>query len=87
MAVISGLSKTGYSDAMQSKTRVKVNVTEDGYIAREGDTVSGSKNFQINQANPNNSLDDNNKLLNFFINLVGGTILTQTNVASVTWEV
>lgn len=87
MALITGLGKEGYRDALQSKTSVKVNLNENGNIAQENELVAGSRTFQINTANPNNSLADNNKLLNFFIGLAGGTINETTNKAIVTWEV
>lgn len=82
-----GLAKEGYSDAVQSKTRVKVNTNADGNIATGSDVVYGTKNFTINQANATNSLADNTKVLEFFIGLVGGTQNSNTNVASVTWTV
>ena len=83
-----GLARTGYSDANQGSTRVKYMVNEDGQIAQSDETIASTAYYRISSANPLNSLQDNQKLLNFFISeLAGGTTDSSTNTASVTWEV
>lgn len=83
-----GLSRSGYSDALQGRTRVAVYIDENGDIATSDTTTAGTFNYSISQANPENSLADNQKLLNFFINeIAGGSTSSDTNVATVTWTV
>lgn len=81
------LAKEGYRDAQQLTTRVKVEINPDGKIATEGDTVAGSKNYSLTRANASNGLTENNKLFNFFLGMLGGTIITNTNTATVKWTV
>lgn len=81
------LQKTGYTPAIQGKTRANVAINEDGYIATEGDTIAGNKYFTIKQANAENSLVDNQDVINFFIGLVSGSTDSTTNTMTVTWEV
>lgn len=81
------LAKAGYRDAQQLTTKVNVNLNADGYIATEGDTIAGTKKVSITRANAGNGLTDNNKLFTFFIGLIGGSYVANTNTASVTWSV
>lgn len=82
-----GLRREGYSDAMQGRTRVAVAMDANGNIATSGTQVAGTFNFTITQANPENSLAQNTQLLEFFMSLVDGAQYSDTNVATVTWEV
>lgn len=88
MAYNNGLAKTGYSDALRLKTKAAVGITSEGTIAKTGETVAGTRNIAINYAAAGNSLNDNNKLIGFFLELIDGTTLdSNTNTATVTWEV
>lgn len=81
------LSKDGYRDAQQLTTKVKVPITEEGKIATTGETAVSQKTYTITRANAGNGLTDNNKLFNFFIGMVDGSITTNSNTASVKWSV
>lgn len=82
-----GLKREGYSDAIQGRTRVAVDIDAAGNIATPGTEVAGTFNFTITQANPENSLAQNTQLLEFFMSLVNGAQNSNTNIATVTWEV
>lgn len=81
------LAKTGYRDAQQLTTKVSVNIDERGNIATDPDDSVGAKNYTINRANAANGLTENNQLFNFFIGMLGGTIITNSNTATVKWQV
>jgi len=82
-----GLAKTGYSDAIRGTTRVNVAVDENGQIAPQGGEIAGTKAFQINKANAENSLSDNTEVLNFFITLAQGVSDSMSNTMTVKWGV
>lgn len=82
-----GLAKQGYSDAVRGTTRVNVMIDENGYIAPEGEEMTGKKAFQINKANAENSLADNQEVLNFFLNLAQGVSDSMSNTMTVKWGV
>lgn len=83
-----GLAKTGYSDAIRGTTRVNVAVDENGHIAPSGSAdIAGTKAFQINKANAENSLADNTEVLNFFITLAQGVSDSMSNTMTVKWGV
>lgn len=79
--------KSGYIDAQRGVTKSLVGINQDGNIAQDGDTVVKSKYFSINAANADNNLAQNTKLINFFINLAGGSADSLSNKMIVTWEV
>lgn len=81
------LQKTGYADANQGQTNVKVAMDENGYIATETAVAVSAKNFSIKQVNSENDLTDNTEVLNFFLQLAGGRAESLTNTMSVKWEV
>lgn len=81
------LMKEGYGGAVQGTTKVKIPVDENGYIAPEGTTPAGTKNFSITKVNAENSLQDNTDVLNFFLNLAQGQSDTLTNTMDVKWSV
>ena len=81
------LAKTGYSDAIRGTTRVNVAVDENGHIAPQGGEIAGTKAFQINKANAENSLQDNTDVLNFFITLAQGVSDSMSNTMTVKWGV
>lgn len=81
------LEKTGYTPATLGTTKVKIGIDENGYIASGQSVAVGTKTFQINRANADNTLEDNQDVLNFFIGLVDGRGDSDTNTMSVIWEV
>lgn len=81
------LQKTGYADANQGQTNVKIAIDENGYIATETAVAVSAKNFNIKQVNSENGLEDNTEVLNFFLQLAGGRADSLTNTMSVKWEV
>lgn len=81
------LDKTGYAGANQGTTSVKIPVDENGYIAAAGTTPAGKKNFSINKVNAENSLQDNQDVLDFFITLAQGSSDSLTNTMKVEWKV
>lgn len=81
------LEKTGYTAAVQGTTRINVAVDENGYIAPEGTTQAGSKAFQINKVNADNSMTDNVEVLNFFLTLAQGQSDSLSNTMTVKWGV
>lgn len=81
------LEKTGYTAAVQGTTRINVAVDENGYIAPEGTTQAGSKSFQINKVNADNSMTDNVEVLNFFLTLAQGQSDSLSNTMTVKWGV
>lgn len=85
--VILALEKTGYSAAVLGTTKVNVGTDANGYIAAEGVTVTGKKSFSINKVNAENSLQDNQDVLNFFIGLATGTTDSLSNTMQVKWSV
>lgn len=83
-----GMVKAGYREAYRGVTAAKVPITEDGNIAQTGDTVAGTKKFQVAQVNAGNDLEANNKVLDLFIGLIaGGTHDSLTNTMRVNWKV
>lgn len=82
-----GLAKEGYSPAIQGTTAVNVAITDEGYIAVEGDTVAGTKKFQVNKVSAENDLVDNTEVLDFFITLANGSSDSLSNTMSVKWGV
>lgn len=82
-----GLAKTGYSDAITGTTKVNVGTDADGYIAASGTTIAGTKSFSINRVNAENTLQDNQDVLNFFIGLATGTTDSISNTMQVKWGV
>ncbi len=81
------MEKEGYSAAIQGTTRVKVAVDENGYLAPTGTTATGTKNFQISKVNADNSLIENQEVLDFFLTLANGRSDSLTNVMDVKWSV
>ena len=81
------LEKTGYAGANFGTTKVNVGTDANGYIAATGKTVTGSKSFSINRVNAENSLQDNQDVLNFFIGLATGTTDSLSNTMQVKWGV
>lgn len=81
------LDKTGYAGANQGTTSVKIAVDENGYIAPTGTTAAGKKNFSINKVNAENSLADNQDVINFFMTLAQGNSDSLTNTMKVEWGV
>ena len=81
------LEKTGYSAANIGTTKVNVAVDENGYIAGTGKTATGVKSFSINRVSAENSLQDNQDVLNFFIGLATGTTDSLSNTMQVKWGV
>lgn len=81
------LEKTGYTAAVQGTTRVNVATDENGYIAPAGTTIAGNKTFQINKVNAENSLTDNQDVLNFFLTLAQGQSDSLSNTMQVKWGV
>lgn len=79
------LAKTGYANAIQGTTKVKVALDVDGYLAPTGTTAAGSKTISITKANADNSLQDNTDVLNFFLELANGRADSLTNTMAVTW--
>lgn len=82
-----GLAKEGYTAAQQGTTAVNVGITDAGFIAVAGDTVAGTKKFQINKVAAENDLTDNTEVLNFFITLANGTGDSLSNTMQVKWGV
>lgn len=81
------LQKEGYSGANIGTTKVNVATDENGYIAGTGKIAAGVKSFSINRVNAENSLSDNQDVLNFFINLATGTTDSLSNTMTVKWGV
>lgn len=81
------LEKEGYSGAIIGTTKVNVATDANGYIAAEGVQVAGVKSFSINRVNAENSLQDNQDVLNFFIGLATGTTDSLSNTMQVKWGV
>lgn len=81
------LEKTGYTSAIVGTTKVNVGTDADGYIAAAGTTVTGNKSFSINRVSAENSLQDNQDVLNFFIGLATGTTDSISNTMQVKWGV
>lgn len=81
------LEKTGYTAAVLGTTKVNVGTDENGYIAATGTTIAGQKSFSINKVNAENSLQDNQDVLNFFIGLATGTTDSLSNTMQVKWGV
>jgi hypothetical protein len=81
------LSKTGYTDAIRGTTRVDVAIDTEGYIAPVGVTAAGTKKFQINSVNSDNTLTDNTEVLDFFLTLANGRGDSLSNDMSVKWTV
>lgn len=81
-----GLAKTGYSDANQGTTRASVPIDSSGYIVDKED-AAGTKNFTINHVNPENTLEQNTEVLNFFVGLINSETYSNTNRLQVTWTV
>lgn len=81
------LEKTGYTPAIQGTTRVNVAMDENGYIAPAGALVAGTKAFQINKVNAENSLTDNQEVLDFFLSLAQGQSDSLSNTMQVKWGV
>lgn len=81
------MQKTGYSEAHNGTTAVKIPIDTNGYIAPAGTQAAGSKRIQINRVAAENSLEDNTEVLNFFLTLAQGQQDSLTNTMSVKWEV
>lgn len=81
------LEKTGYTAAVLGTTKVNVGTDADGYIAAAGTTIAGKKSFSINKVNAENSLQDNQEVLDFFIGLATGTTDSLSNTMQVKWGV
>lgn len=81
------LAKDGYTSAVQGTSRVNVAMDENGYIAPAGTQAAGTKAFQINKVNAENSLTDNQEVLNFFLSLAQGQSDSLSNTMSVKWGV
>lgn len=83
------LAKTGYSDAINGTTKVKVAVDAEGYLvpAQGGNLPVGGKNFQISRVNSENGLIENMDVINFFLGLANARTDSDTNTMAVTWEV
>lgn len=81
------LSKSGYRDAQQLSTKVRVNLNAAGYIATGDDEIASSKYISITRANAGNGLTENNKLFEFFVGMLDGSFIPNSNKASVTWQV
>lgn len=81
------MEKTGYSDAIRGTTRVDVAIDNEGYIAPVGVTAVGTKKFQINSVNSDNTLTDNTEVLDFFLTLANGRGDSLSNDMSVKWTV
>lgn len=81
------LAKEGYAGAILGTTKVNVGTDENGYIAAAGTTITGQKSFSINRVNAENSLQDNQDVLNFFIGLATGTTDSISNTMQVKWGV
>lgn len=80
------LEKTGYKSAVRGTTKVNVPVDANGNIAAAGTTPAGTKKFQINKVNAENSLTDNTEVLNFFLTLANGGQDSLSNTMQVTWN-
>lgn len=81
------LEKTGYKPTIQGTTKVNIAIDDDGYIAPEGTTPAGTKSFSINKVNADNSLEDNQDVLNFFMTLANGRTDSLSNTMQVKWGV
>ncbi len=82
-----GFVKTGYRDANVGTTSVKIAVDEKGQIAPGGTDAVGTRRFQINRVAAENNLEDNEAVLNFFLDMVGGVYSSDSNQMTVRWEV
>lgn len=81
------LEKTGYSPAVQGTTKVNYGIDDNGYIAPVGTTPAGQKSFSINKVSAENSLADNQEVLNFFMTLASGATDSLSNTMQVKWGV
>lgn len=79
------LAKEGYEPAIQGITTAAIDATADGMIAGEDDTPAGTKRLAIRVANAENSLAQNNELLNIFISICGAQRQNESNKFQVTW--
>lgn len=82
-----GYAKEGYRDANVGTTSVKIAIDEHGQIAPGGTTPAGTKRFQINRVAAENTLEDNEAVLDFFLDLVGAQYSSDSNQMTVRWEV
>lgn len=80
------LAKEGYTNAITGRVSEKVLLNENGYIAQEGETVAGQKNFSLS-VNAGNNLTTNRAVIDAFMAFVGGSTDSLTDKFSVTWEV
>lgn len=81
------LEKAGYSAAVRGTSQVNIGIDEDGNIATSVEDAVGTKRFSINKVNADNSLADNQEVLEFFITLANGTCDSLSNTMSVKWGV
>lgn len=81
------LEKTGYSPAVQGTTKTNYAIDDNGYIAPAGTTPAGQKSFSINKVSADNSLVDNQEVLDFFFNLANGVTDSLSNTMTVKWGV
>lgn len=83
-----GMVKQGYREAYRGTAAVKVALNSEGNIAQSGETVAGTKKYQVSQVNAANGLNENTEVFNLFIGLIaGGTQDSLTSTMRVNWSV